>query len=202
MVYSPVPAIRTSSRCCLGESLGRLPRSLPWPRPCLRGCASGAGRLEFGEGDEDVEEHLAHGVGGVVDLPAEGGGPGSPDERSNGYAADLRLGVNPRREVDHFRYVLPWFVPAWRLRLRLSARVTYAAGRPLGVVLCARDYSCCEPQGWWWVVFRVRHLGGVDRSDGVSEVHAGGVGAGTGGSVAGRLIGGSAGPARWRSLWR
>src|SRR5258708_36188639 len=28
--------------------------------------------LEFGEAGEDVEEHLGHGVGGVVDVPAEG----------------------------------------------------------------------------------------------------------------------------------
>jgi hypothetical protein len=28
--------------------------------------------LEFGEGGEDIEKHLAHRVGGVVDLPAEG----------------------------------------------------------------------------------------------------------------------------------
>jgi hypothetical protein len=28
--------------------------------------------FEFGEGGEDVEDHLAHRVGGVVDLSAEG----------------------------------------------------------------------------------------------------------------------------------
>jgi hypothetical protein len=32
IVYSPVPAMRTSSRCCFGESFGCLPRSLPLAR--------------------------------------------------------------------------------------------------------------------------------------------------------------------------
>src|SRR5450756_1089371 len=34
-------------------------------------------------------------------------GSRSPDEKSNGYTPDLRLGGNHRWEVDHFRYVLP-----------------------------------------------------------------------------------------------
>ena len=32
MVYSPMPAIRASSRCCLADSFGCLPRSLPLAR--------------------------------------------------------------------------------------------------------------------------------------------------------------------------
>ena len=39
--------------------------------------------------------------------------PRSPDEKSNEYACDLRLGGNRRREADHFRYVLPGLFPAW-----------------------------------------------------------------------------------------
>ena len=31
-------------------------------------------------------------------------GASSPDEGSNGYGSDLRLGGNCLREVDHFRY--------------------------------------------------------------------------------------------------
>jgi hypothetical protein len=64
MVYSPVLAIRTSSRCCLGESLGCLPRQLA-VRASYGHAFAGAHPeqidFEFGEGGEDVEEHLAHG---------------------------------------------------------------------------------------------------------------------------------------------
>ena len=47
----------------LGRELGlAASESAPARRPCPFGCAS----------DEDVEEHLAHRIGRVVDLPAEG----------------------------------------------------------------------------------------------------------------------------------
>src|SRR5258707_9176604 len=43
----------------------------------------------------------------TISASPTGRGSRSPDERSNGYAADLRLDGNYCREVDHFRYVLP-----------------------------------------------------------------------------------------------
>ena len=35
------------------------------------------------------------------------GDASSPDEGSNGYGSDLRLGGNYPQEANHFRYVLP-----------------------------------------------------------------------------------------------
>src|SRR5258707_2221092 len=43
----------------------------------------------------------------TISASPTGRGSRSPDERSSGYAADLRLDANYCREVDHFRYVLP-----------------------------------------------------------------------------------------------
>ena len=66
--------MRRSSACCLAESLGWRPRSLPLARATAM--PSGAHPqqvdLKLREGGEDVEEHLAHRIGRVVDLPAEG----------------------------------------------------------------------------------------------------------------------------------
>src|SRR5260370_17490576 len=42
------------------------------PKLSLAGAHPQQVDLELGEGSQDVEEHLAHGVGRVVDLPAEG----------------------------------------------------------------------------------------------------------------------------------
>ena len=85
MVYSPVACMRVSS------AVGRPRRAdgglLPVGELGLLSCelALGAGDghaladaepkqvdFEFGEGGQDVEEHLAPGVGGVVDGAAEG----------------------------------------------------------------------------------------------------------------------------------
>ena len=75
MVYSPVACMRVSSACWRGVSLGCLPRSLPLARATAmpsRGAEPEQVDFEFGEGGQDVEEHLAEGVAGVVDGAAEG----------------------------------------------------------------------------------------------------------------------------------
>ena len=75
MVYSPVACMRVSSACWRGASLGCLPRSLPLRAGdghAFAGAEPEQVDFEFGEGGQNVEEHLAHGVGGVVDGAAEG----------------------------------------------------------------------------------------------------------------------------------
>jgi hypothetical protein len=62
------------------------------PRHALASTHTEQVDLEFGEGGQDVEEHLAHGVFGVVNLPAEGeldaaGGEIVADSPSVGYRA-------------------------------------------------------------------------------------------------------------------
>jgi len=74
MVYSPVAAIRASSRCCLADSLGLFAAQLAFGAGdghALAGPHPQQVDFELGEGGQDVEEHLAHRVGRVVDLPAE-----------------------------------------------------------------------------------------------------------------------------------
>ena len=67
--------MRQSSRCCLSDSLGCFPRSFPLARAMAmpsRGAHADEVGLELGEGGEDVEEHLSHRIGRVVERPAEG----------------------------------------------------------------------------------------------------------------------------------
>jgi hypothetical protein len=63
MVYSPVSAMRTSSRCCLGESLGCLAELAfrPGHGHALSGSHPQQVDFEFGEGGEDVEDILPMG---------------------------------------------------------------------------------------------------------------------------------------------
>ena len=62
MVYSPVPGVRTSSRCCLAE-LGlfaaELAFALARAMPCL--VHPQQADFEFGEGGDDVEDILPMG---------------------------------------------------------------------------------------------------------------------------------------------
>jgi hypothetical protein len=67
--------------------------------------------LEFGEGGEDVEERLAHRVGGVIDRPADG----QPDATSGEGVADrsrARDRVPDRRLSSSLRSVRPAFKAA------------------------------------------------------------------------------------------
>jgi hypothetical protein len=58
--------MRRNSVCCLVDSFGRRPLSRPFA-----GAHAQQVDLEFREGGEDVEEHLSHRVGRVVDLAAK-----------------------------------------------------------------------------------------------------------------------------------
>jgi hypothetical protein len=74
MVYSPVACMRVSSACWREVSSGCLPRSLPFGAGdghAFAGSEPEQVDFEFGEGGQDVEEHLTEGVGGVVDGAAE-----------------------------------------------------------------------------------------------------------------------------------
>ena len=75
MEYSPVACMRQSSRCCLSDSLGCLPRNFPLARamamPSRVRMRIEIG-FELGEGGEDIEEHLSHRIARVVECPAEG----------------------------------------------------------------------------------------------------------------------------------
>ena len=75
MEYSPVACMRQSSRCCRSESLGCLPRNFPLARamamPSRCAYADEIG-FELGEGGEDIEEHLSHGIARVVERRAQG----------------------------------------------------------------------------------------------------------------------------------
>ena len=75
MEYSPVACMLQSSRCCLSDSFGCLPRNFPLARamamPSRVPHADEIG-FELGEGGEDVEEHLSHRIARVVERPAEG----------------------------------------------------------------------------------------------------------------------------------
>ena len=69
--------------------------------------------------------------------PAEG--LRSPNEESNGYASDLRLGRNFYREVDHFRYVLPGLFRRGARR-QVEARAAKSAR------------ACSMASGYAWVL--------------------------------------------------
>src|SRR5271165_6938364 len=75
MVYSPVACMRVSSACWRGCEFGLLAFELAFGAGdghAFAGAEPEQVDLEFGEGGQDVEEHLAEGVGGVVDGAAEG----------------------------------------------------------------------------------------------------------------------------------
>ena len=65
MEYSPVHCMRQSSRCCLSDSLDCLPRNfslvraMAMPSPGAHADEIG---FELGEGGEDMEEQLSHGI--------------------------------------------------------------------------------------------------------------------------------------------
>ena len=67
--------MRQRPRCCLLDSLGCLPRNFPLSRamviPLPVRMADEIG-VELGEGGEDIEEQLSHGIARVVERPAEG----------------------------------------------------------------------------------------------------------------------------------
>ena len=75
MEYSPVACMRQSSRCCRSDSLGCLPRNVSpgaGDGHALAGAHANEIGFELGEGGEDIEEHLSHGIARVVERPAEG----------------------------------------------------------------------------------------------------------------------------------
>ena len=75
MEYSPVACMRQSSRCCRSDSFGLLAAQFPFVAGdghALAGAHADEIGLELGEGGEDIEEHLSHGIGRVVERPAEG----------------------------------------------------------------------------------------------------------------------------------
>ena len=75
MEYSPVACMRQRSRRCLLDSLGCLPRNLPLSRAyghTLAGTHADEIGFELGEGGEDIEEQLSHGIAQVVEHSAEG----------------------------------------------------------------------------------------------------------------------------------
>jgi hypothetical protein len=63
--------MRHSSACCLGDSFGWRPRACRLARATAMPSRVRIRSTELAEDGRDVEEHLAHRVGGVVDLPAE-----------------------------------------------------------------------------------------------------------------------------------
>ena len=69
MEYSPVACMRQSSRCCRSDSLGCLPRNFPPGAGDGHAHADEIG-FELGEGGEDIEEQLSHGIAWVVERPA------------------------------------------------------------------------------------------------------------------------------------
>ena len=75
MEYSPLACMRQSSRCCLSDSLGCLPRNFPLARamamPSRVPHADEIG-LELCEGGEDIEDQLSHRIARVVERPAKG----------------------------------------------------------------------------------------------------------------------------------
>jgi hypothetical protein len=74
MVYSPVAAHPRQLALLPAGQLGLLAAQFAFGAGdghAFAGAHPQQAGLEFGEGGQDVEEHLAHRVGGVVDLPAE-----------------------------------------------------------------------------------------------------------------------------------
>ena len=75
MEYSPVACMRRNSRCCLSDSLSCLPRNFPLgagDAHALAGSHPDEIGFELGEGGEDIEEHLSHGIARVVERNSEG----------------------------------------------------------------------------------------------------------------------------------
>ena len=63
------------SRCCRWDGLGCLPRSFPLGAGDGHAFAGGQAYevgFELGEGGEDIEERLAHGIAGIVERRAQG----------------------------------------------------------------------------------------------------------------------------------
>ena len=65
--------MRQSSRCCRSDSLGCLPRNFPPPGAgdghALAGAHADEIGFELGEGGEDIEEQLSHGIARVIERP-------------------------------------------------------------------------------------------------------------------------------------
>jgi hypothetical protein len=85
MVNSPVPAIRTGSRCCRADSFGCLPRSLPFAR------ASGTDRVEFRHHERVA---AADGGQGLVQAGALAVGASQPPCHVTAQASGLRPGIS------------------------------------------------------------------------------------------------------------
>ena len=67
--------MRQSSRCCLSEQFGLLAAQFPLGAGdghALAGAHADEIGFELGEGGEDIEEHLSHGIARVVEGPAYG----------------------------------------------------------------------------------------------------------------------------------
>lgn len=70
MEYSPVACMRQGSRCCRSDSLGCSPRNFPLARAMAmlsRVHMRMRSASNSGEGGEDIEEHLSHGIARVVE---------------------------------------------------------------------------------------------------------------------------------------
>jgi hypothetical protein len=75
MVYSPLPCMRRNSALLLGTELRLFAAELalgPGHGHAFAGTHAEQVDLELGERGEDIEEHLPHRIGGVVELPAQG----------------------------------------------------------------------------------------------------------------------------------
>jgi len=103
MVYSPVACMRVSSACWRGCEFGLLAFELAFGAGdghAFAGAEPEQVDFEFGEGGQDVEEHLAEGVGGVVDGAADA--TRAPRNQESGYsfaAGDSFLTDTPTPEV-------------------------------------------------------------------------------------------------------
>src|SRR5271166_520221 len=87
MVYSPVACMRVSSACWRGCEFGLLAFELAFGAGdghAFAGAEPEQVDFEFGEGGQDVEEHLAEGVGGVVDGAADA--TRAPRNQESGYS--------------------------------------------------------------------------------------------------------------------
>ena len=73
MEYAPVACMRQSSRCC--RTVRAACRAFPpgaGDGHALAGAHADEIGFELGEGGEDIEEQLSHGIARVVERPAEG----------------------------------------------------------------------------------------------------------------------------------
>ena len=67
--------MRQSSRCCLVGQFGLLAAQFPpgaGDGHALAGAQADEIGFELGEGGEDIEEHLSHGIARAVERPSEG----------------------------------------------------------------------------------------------------------------------------------